>query len=79
MTPHHRPRRTQPRAHERPRMPDGAITETIQVDERTIHCDGGGALGHPRVYLRIDAHDVTCPYCSRHYVLNAGAGGDHSH
>jgi uncharacterized Zn-finger protein len=70
-------------------MPDGANTsplpgvtptETIQVEERTVPCDGGGgALGHPRVYLRIVDHDVLCPYCSRLYVLKAGAGGDHGH
>ena len=68
-------------------MPDGATTptdfppgETILVDERTVACDGGGgALGHPRVYLRIEGQEVLCPYCSRRYVLNEGAGGDHGH
>jgi len=44
-------------------MPDGAAstttpvvtpTEIIHVDARTVACDGGdGALGHPRVFLRI--------------------------
>ncbi|WP_240314381.1 zinc-finger domain-containing protein, partial [Acidiphilium sp. JA12-A1] len=24
----------------------------IQVRERTVACDGGGPLGHPRVYLK---------------------------
>ncbi len=52
-------------------------TEIIHVDERTVPCDGGdGALGHPRVFLRISGHEVMCPYCSRLYVLNAGAGDD---
>ena len=65
-------------------MPDGAPTlsptETIQVDQRTVACDGGGgALGHPRVYLRILTQQVMCPYCSRLYVLNPGAGHDHGH
>ena len=63
-------------------MPDGATTptETIHVNERTIACDGGGdALGHPRVYLRIEARDITGPYCSRHYILNEGAGDGHAH
>ena len=55
-------------------------TETIHVDERTVACDGGdGALGHPRVFLRILDHEVTCPYCSRHYVLNTGAGSGDGH
>ena len=49
------------------------MLETILVTETTIACDGGGgALGHPLVYLHID-HDaqdsITCPYCSRTYVL----------
>ena len=68
-------------------MPDGATTpphlphgETIHVDERIVACDGGGdALGHPRVYLRIEDRQVLCPYCSRRYVLNAGAGDGHGH
>ena len=52
-------------------------TETIYVDSRTVACDGGnGALGHPRVFLRIPGEQVMCPYCSRLYVLNPGA--DHA-
>jgi uncharacterized Zn-finger protein len=69
-------------------MPDGAIptnasattgnpmtpTEIVGVNTRTVACDGGGgALGHPRVFLRIPGEEVMCPYCSRLYVLNAGA------
>jgi len=63
-------------------MPDGATTptETIQVNERVIACDGGnGALGHPRVFLRIEGNEVMCPYCSRLYVLNPGAGSGSGH
>ena len=63
-------------------MPDGAATpiETIHVNERTVACDGGdGGLGHPRVYLRVVQHWVICPWCSRLYVLNAGAGHDEGH
>jgi uncharacterized Zn-finger protein len=61
--------------------PGGPVpTETIHVDDLVVACDGGdGALGHPRVWLRIVAHDVLCPYCSRFYVLNEGAGHDHGH
>ena len=52
-----------------------AIAETIPVNDRTVACDGGGgALGHPRVFLYIEEHSVMCPYCSRLYVLNEGAG-----
>ncbi len=60
-------------------MPDGAAiptpTEIIHVDERVVACDGGGgALGHPRVFLRIEDQSVMCPYCSRLFLLNEGAG-----
>jgi len=52
--------------------------ETIEVTSHTVACDGGGALGHPRVFLEIpeDEHAVVCPYCSRTYVLVA-KGEDH--
>ena len=65
-------------------MPDGstqpAPTDVIHVDERTVACDGGaGALGHPRVFLRIVDRQVMCPYCSRLYVLDPGAGGGDTH
>ena len=59
---------------------DPSPTETFHVDGRVVACDGGGgALGHPRVWLRIVATDTTCPYCSRRYVLNPGAEDDHGH
>ncbi len=47
--------------------------ETIEVITTEVVCDGGnGPLGHPRVYLHVDPDDgnkITCPYCSRTYVL----------
>ena len=50
------------------------------VHDRTVACDGGdGGLGHPRVFLRIEDRETTCPYCSRHYVLAAGAGRGDGH
>jgi uncharacterized Zn-finger protein len=58
----------------------GGTAETIYVDEAVVACDGGeGALGHPRVWLRIVADHVVCPYCSRVYVLNEGTGHGHGH
>lgn len=65
-------------------MPDGAAaptpTETIYVNDPVVACDGGeGALGHPRVFLRIEDREVMCPYCSRLYILNEGAGSGHGH
>lgn len=58
-------------------MPDGSLfpAETFTVEDRTLACDGGGgALGHPRVFLHIEEHQVVCPYCSRVYILKAGGG-----
>ena len=55
-------------------------TEIIAVNDRTVACDGGdGPLGHPRVFLRIAGDKVMCPYCSRLYVLNPGAGPASGH
>jgi uncharacterized Zn-finger protein len=59
-------------------MPDGSAqptpTETFTVDDPNVACDGGGgALGHPRVFLHIEHDRVMCPYCSRIYILNPGA------
>ena len=44
--------------------------ETIEVDQDTVACDGGGgALGHPRVFLTLGENgEVECPYCDRKYV-----------
>ena len=63
-----------------------APTEIIHVDEPVIACDGGpaaggpaSALGHPRVFLHIEDRSVMCPYCSRLYILNEGAGHDTGH
>ncbi len=55
-------------------------TETIQVNDRTVACDGGdGPLGHPRVFLHIDQESVICPYCSRLYVISPGVGEGSGH
>ena len=57
-----------------------AATEIIHVNSRTVACDGGeGVLGHPRVFLHIADRQIMCPYCSRLYVLNEGAGDEHGH
>jgi uncharacterized Zn-finger protein len=60
-------------------MPDvvsAPCEDVIVVSSRVVGCDGGGgALGHPLVYLRIEPEgDVVCPYCSRRFVLAEGAG-----
>ena len=52
--------------------------ETITIDTVQIACDGSGevspALGHPRVYLRVDPElgFVECGYCDRRFVLKGG-------
>lgn len=65
-------------------MPDGPAIptpiEVIHVDDPVVACDGGdGPLGHPRVFLRIEDSSVVCPYCSRLFVLNPGAGHASGH
>lgn len=56
-------------------MVEAAAFEIIHIDRHEVACDGGGgALGHPRVYLHTDpdkGDKVQCPYCSRLYVYKA--------
>ena len=51
--------------------------ETQEVTTTRVSCDGGGgALGHPLVWLTIGAQGwVECPYCDKRFVLAKGAGG----
>jgi uncharacterized Zn-finger protein len=46
--------------------------ETIKVDSPRVSCDGGGgALGHPLVYMDMGEDDhVECGYCDRRFVLS---------
>ena len=41
-----------------------------EVSENRFACDGGGgAGGHPRVYLTLDADGIKeCPYCGKQFV-----------
>ena len=45
--------------------------EIIEVEDTVVACNGGGgALGHPRVYLNLETNGtVDCPYCDRRFVL----------
>jgi len=44
--------------------------DMIEVDTPHVACDGGGTLGHPKVYYEIgDEGEVTCGYCDRRFVL----------
>ena len=53
--------------------------EVFRVQTVQVACDGSGAvdaaLGHPRVFLRIDPDVgfVECGYCDRRFVLEGGA------
>lgn len=65
-------------------MPASTVQELeiFTVTATTVPCDGGGgALGHPRVFLKIDpaTGDVVCPYCSRRYVLDPQAKAASGH
>ncbi len=48
--------------------------ETLYVDTPRVACDGDdGALGHPRIFLAIEAIGaVDCGYCDRRFVLTGG-------
>lgn len=47
------------------------LHEIIEIHSTRVSCDGGkGALGHPQVYLTVNAEGyVDCPYCSRRFQL----------
>lgn len=55
------------------------VPEVEYVTTRNVHCDGkGGALGHPRVYLRIGPKGwVECNYCDKRFVLKDEDGDEH--
>ena len=48
--------------------------ETIIVDDHRVACDGGGgALGHPKVFLEMGADGmVVCGYCDRRFIQKGG-------
>ncbi len=55
--------------------------EVIEVTDTRVACDGGGgALGHPKVYLEMgDENFIDCPYCDRRFKLKPGAERDITH
>lgn len=56
---------------------DPDTPETQEVTQTRISCDGGGgALGHPLVWLTIGPQGwVECGYCDKRFVLAEGADG----
>ena len=55
--------------------------EIVEADGAVVRCDGGGgALGHPAVYLNMgDKEAIDCPYCSRRFVRKAGGRSQAGH
>ncbi|BCW91036.1 hypothetical protein sos41_42140 [Alphaproteobacteria bacterium SO-S41] len=55
-----------------PKTPTTPPPEVIHVHDHRVACDGGGgALGHPRVFLEIgEDGQATCGYCDRLFVLD---------
>jgi uncharacterized Zn-finger protein len=53
--------------------------EITLADGPNIACDGGGgALGHPRVFLTFDQSGrVDCPYCGRKFERQPGGPDTH--
>lgn len=49
--------------------------EILEIDDHRVACDGGGgALGHPRVFLEMgDEAQIQCPYCGVLFVLRGHA------
>jgi uncharacterized Zn-finger protein len=55
--------------------------EIVEAEGTVVRCDGGGgALGHPAVYLNMgDKEAIDCPYCSRRFVRKRGGRGGDGH
>ena len=50
-----------------------APPQIVEVETIEVSCDGGGgALGHPKVFLTLVDGEVECPYCDKKFVLKAG-------
>jgi uncharacterized Zn-finger protein len=61
-------------------QPAFAQPDVLTTHSKRVACGGGGgALGHPLVYLEMGEDDfVECGYCDRRFQLAADAHG-HSH
>jgi uncharacterized Zn-finger protein len=55
--------------------------KTLHVDTEVVGCDGGGgALGHPLVYLNIGKEGrIDCPYCGRRFILDRAVSAASGH
>jgi uncharacterized Zn-finger protein len=54
---------------------DFPAPEVFVIDGHRVSCDGGGgALGHPKVWLELGDDDfVECGYCDRRFVRRGSA------
>ncbi|MEM1139131.1 MAG: zinc-finger domain-containing protein [Pseudomonadota bacterium] len=58
-----------------PSTDDLNAPEVYEAPTKKVACDGGGgALGHPRVWLEMgDETQIQCNYCGRLFVLRGAA------
>jgi uncharacterized Zn-finger protein len=51
--------------------------EVVYIADDTVACDGGGPVGHPRVFLTVDADtgSVDCGYCDRRFIKDPVRAG----
>ena len=56
-------------------QPSSPPPEVILVENTRVACDGGGgALGHPKVYMEMGENNfVECGYCDRRFELSPHA------
>ena len=56
---------------EPPDIKDELNSDVEFVNSKKVSCDGGGgALGHPKVYLEMgDENEIICPYCSKLFKI----------
>lgn len=55
--------------------PNANANEEIEMTtDHKVSCNGGGgALGHPKVFLEMGADgEVTCGYCDKRFILKGG-------
>lgn len=52
-------------------VPHPTEADAFFTDQEIIACaGGGGALGHPKVFLEMEHNkQVVCPYCSRKFIF----------
>jgi uncharacterized Zn-finger protein len=50
------------------------LSDVVLTETSSVCCNGEHIGGHPLVYLEMGEHgEITCPYCSRHFVLREEA------